>query len=213
VSDWARDANLATAADDRPALLLLRRGEGHLRLLLSWSLDPSATVLLDEVEASVAAAKLSQWTGVEISTAADGEHGLGVAWRPLTDHKSDASWDRSATAEIRWMTAEPSGPPSRPQRHSTMAQPLGFRSGHGPWGLARSGLRASQLGGRAFFAWTEGSEILGARSTDTAASFIAPSEIREAGAPLIDLQSRPSGLDMILLHNLPKVRGFRIRCD
>ena len=215
VSDWARDAKLALTADDRPALVFLRRDAGRLRLLLSWSLDPSTATPLDEVEVPIAVAKLSQRSGVAVSVAADGKHGLGVAWSPLTDRSSTGSWTVPTAGEVRWLTVEPDGPMTRPRRHATTAQPLGFYSGHGPYGLAGNGLKAGVLGGRAFFSWIEGAAIMGVRSTDDGPTPLAPSDtgLHGAGAPLINLRERNDGLDLILFHSAPRVSAFRVGCD
>ena len=215
VSDWARDTKLALTADDRPALVFLRRDAGRLRLLVSWSLDPATATPLDEVEVPIAVATLSQRSGLAVSVAADGKHGLGVAWRPLTDRSSTGSWTVPTAGEVRWLTVEPDGPATRPRRHATKAQPLGFYSGIGPYGLSGNGLKAGVLGGRAFFAWIEGSAIVGVRSTDDVPTPLAPSDPGPygAGAPLINLRERNDGLDLILFHSAPRVTAFHVGCD
>jgi len=214
VSDWARDTELALTADDRPALVFLRRDAGILRLLLSWSLDPSTAILLDEVEVPIEVAKLSQRTGVAISVAADGKRGVGVAWRPLTDRSSTGAWTVPTAGEVRWLTVEPEGPATHPRRHATNAQPRGFYGGHGPYGLAGNGLRAGTFGGRAFFVWIEGADIVGVRSTDDVPTLLAPSDagVHGLGAPMIDLRQRGDSLDLILFHSAPRVSAFRVRC-
>ena len=214
VSDWARDAKLVLTAVDRPALVFVRRDSGRLRLLLSWSLDPSTAILLDEVDVPIAVAKLSQRTGLSVSGAADGKGGLGVAWRPLTDRSSIGAWTVPTAGEVRWLTVEPEGSTSRPRRHATKLHPLGFYSGIGPYGLAGNGLKAGVFGGRAFFAWIEGADIVGARSTDDVPTPLAPSDagFPGSGEPLIGLRERGDGLELILFYSAPRVSAFRIRC-
>jgi hypothetical protein len=201
-------------ADDRPALVFVRRDAGHLRLLLSWSLDPSTAILLDEVEVPIEVAKLSERTGLAISVAGDGKRGLGIAWRPLTDPSSTGKWTVPTAGEVRWLIVEPGGSPTRPHRHATKLQPLGFYTGIGPYGLAGNGLKAGVFAGRALFAWMERGDVVGARSIDDAPVPLAPSDVGVPGMgePLICLRERSGGLELILFHSAPRVSAFRIHC-
>jgi hypothetical protein len=210
ISDHARVAEIALTADDRPALVLFKREAGHLLLLLSWTLDPSKTILLDEVEVPVPVAKLSEWTGVAIAVAANGERGLAVGWRPLTGKTSDGSWTHPAAAEVRWLTIQPDTPPTQPHRYATRAVPLGGGSGPGPRGLAGNGLTASVVDGQGFFAWNEGENVVGARSGDEAPMLIASGGARRD--PLIGLRPREDGLQVLLFDRTPRVVAFRVRC-
>ena len=211
VSDSARNATLALTADDKPALVYLRRDGGRLRLMLSWSLDLATAIPLDEVEVPIAVAELSQRSGVSVSVAADGDRGIGLAWRPLTDQSSTGSSTVLTAAEVRWLTFEPSGPATRIRQYSTKAEPVSFRSGIGPYGLAGNGLKASILDGHAFFAWIEGADIVGLRSTDDIPTPIA--RATGVGEPLIGLVERSEGLDLILFKSTPLVTAFHVRCD
>jgi hypothetical protein len=146
-------------ADDRPALVFGRREGSQLRLLLSWTLDPATAIVLDEVSVPPSVATLSEVTHFEVSVTKDGEHGLGVAWRPLTEHNPKASWKQSAEAEVRWVTVEPAGVSTPVQRTPSMARPLMGHSGIGPWGPV-----VNRAKGRAI--WSKSLLCLGRRHDD-----------------------------------------------
>jgi hypothetical protein len=210
VSDWARDAELVLTAEDRPALAFLRRSGDHLRLWLSWSLDASDATVIDEVEVAEPVAELSQRTGVSLAVAADGLRGIGVAWRPLTDKSSNGSGDVPTSAEVRWLTVEPEGEINGPRRSATIAQPLSFVNGQGPFPLSDNGLQASEFTGHAFFVWNERHNIVGVRSSDDVPTPLASSDYF---APALQLRPQEGSVELILLNSSPSVSAFQVHCS
>lgn len=209
VSDWGRDAELALTADDKPALVFLRRRGGRVRLWLSWSLDPSNAILIDEVSVPVSVAKRTQQTGASVSVAPDGDRGLGIAWRPLTGTNPSALGD--VPAEVRWLIINPDGGIDGPRRFATVAQQSTFFSGiDGPWPLTRNGLQAASLEGRAFFVWNEQNDVVGVRSTDAVPTPLAPSGFLGSG---LQLRHTDHGLELLLFHSSPSLKAFRVYCS
>lgn len=202
-------AQLALTADDRVAVLYPRREGGKLQLLLSWLGTPPGTVLLDEVITSPAVAELSHRSLLAIAVAPDAGRGLGVAWRPLVESNSTGSWTQPAAAEVRWLTVDADGQTSAPHRQSTTAEALAFTTGTGPYGLAGNGLKASVLGGRAFFAWFDGTKLVGTRAPDAVPAVLAASV---SGNSLIALRPRADELELLLLDSFPRVAAWRVRC-
>lgn len=209
-----RDTTLALTSAGRPALVFLRRDAGRLTLMVSWSLDPANAIEVDHVELPVAVAELSERTGVDVVAAADGA-GIAVAWRPLTDSSlTDVGTPEEppqtpAVAEVRVRSVAPDGALGSLQRHATRAYPLGGVTGVGPWGLYPSGMTATTLGGHALFAWLAGDAVVAARSLDSTATRIAPSE----GAPLIRFRGTDAARELLLFDSPPRVRASRVACE
>jgi hypothetical protein len=209
VPAWGHDTTLVLTADDRPALVFLRRSAHGVGLLLSWNLDPSTARVVDEVAAPASVARRTQQTGVSLAAAREGPRGLAIAWRPLTDKHPTRRGD--VQAEVRWLTVDPQGAIDGPHRFGTKARPLFVIGGpdEGSWPLQDNGLQVGELDGHAFFAWNEQAGVLGVRSIDTVPSPIAPPAKRDPG---IQLRSRNDGLELLLLHSAPSARAFRIHC-
>ncbi|MEQ1506222.1 MAG: hypothetical protein ABMB14_28575, partial [Myxococcota bacterium] len=83
--DAAFDVRLGRTADDHPILAWLARDGDRLEVRASWSLDPADGIVVDAVTLSPAVAELSGRSRVELALAADGDHDLAIAWRPLAD--------------------------------------------------------------------------------------------------------------------------------
>jgi hypothetical protein len=208
-----RNARLATTATGRVALVFARNEDARLRLFVSWSLDPADAVVLDEVEVPAPVAALSDLTGYDLAATADGTDALAIAWRPLTDAEYTDVGSQvqppstPARAEVRWLVVRPDATPTPVHRHATTAQPLGGVTGIGPWSLYPNGMKASTLGGRAFFAWNDGERIVGVRAPDDTPVDLA----RNEDAPLLGLRPDADGLQVLLLGSA-KVRAVRVRC-
>lgn len=205
------DVRLAVAADGTPVLAWVDREGEHLRVHVAWDLDVEHARVVDDVTLPEPVAELSLITRSGLAVAADGEHGIGLAWRPLSDPDLDdvgspgAPPQTPSAAQVRWMVVAPDGARSEVRTHATIAQPLGGTTGIGPWPLSGNGMKAGRLGARAVFVWNDGEAIRGVTTDMDHAVELTSAE----GAPLIALRER----ELLLFDTTPRVRALRLSCE
>ncbi|RYE71961.1 MAG: hypothetical protein EOO81_04620 [Oxalobacteraceae bacterium] len=205
VANGIQDAELVLTAEDRPALVFLRRDEARLGLWLSWSLDPGSATQVDGVQMTGSMAELSARSNISLAVAADGSRGIAIAWRPLTDRASDGPGERATSAEVRWLIVEPDGRIDGPRSAETTAEPSMWTTGR----LTGNGMQAGTMAGHAFFAWRHGMEIVGVRSSDKVPTSLAPTDSADTA---LQLRTRTDDVELILLRSSPAVRAFSVHC-
>lgn len=219
LSELGHDVRIALTAEGTPVLAWLAREGGHLRVHVAFGIDPAGARVVDEVELPEPVAELSERSRVDLAIAAHGPRGIGVAWRPLDDPEYEDVGSpvqppsTPARAQVRWRVVEPSGALGEVHQRATIAHPLGFVTGIGPWPLAGNGAKAATLRGRALFVWHDEDGVYGALADDASATRLAARE----GAPLIVLRPAGEALELLLLavagsDSSPRVTALALDC-
>jgi hypothetical protein len=217
----AVDAHLALAADDHPALVFAKRESDRISLMLSWNLGTGKAVEIDRVSVPGQVAKIALDSRVPIAVAADGEHELGIAWRPLTTTKKIGSYDwdhfnrpgpETVDAEVRWVVVSPSGAEGGIHHARTTASPVtvfgGMNSSEAVY--YGNGLNAATWNGAAFFVWLDNGNVVGVRASGLEPVVLAKTYQGALGGPALQLRSHQGQFELLVLGS--GVFSYRLDC-